>query len=58
MRNAALFSIMALMYALSSHMDYLDEELLSSHASEIRADLACPSNCPSDQPQHLLVSSR
>jgi hypothetical protein len=49
---------MALMYALSCHMDYLDEELLSSHASEIRADLTCPSNCSSNQPQHLLVSSR
>ena len=61
MRNTVLFVVMASLYALSSHMDYLDEEMLESHASDIRAEMDCrslPVDCPIADDVRLLLSRR
>ena len=61
MRNTVLFLVMASLYALSSHMDYLDEEMLEAHASDIRAEMDCramPADCPANQTERLTLSSR
>jgi hypothetical protein len=41
MRNTLALLAMALIYALSSEMDYNDAELISAHSREILADAAC-----------------
>ena len=41
MRNTLALLAMALIYALSSEMDYNDAELISVHSREILADAAC-----------------
>jgi hypothetical protein len=61
MRNTVLFLAMALMYALTSHLDYQDEKMLEAHASEIRADMDCramPTACAVPEADRLLLSSR
>ena len=41
MRNTLALLAMALIYALSSEMDYNDAELISAHSREILADAVC-----------------
>jgi hypothetical protein len=61
MRNTVLFAAITLMYALGSHMDYLDEEMLAAHAADIRAEIDCrslPADCPMPDDERLLLSRR
>lgn len=60
MRNALALFTMALMYALSSEMDYNDAELVHSLTREIRAEAACqasPVACHPVQRGHLALNS-
>ena len=60
MRNALALFAMALMYALSSEMDYNDAELVDSLTREIRAEAACqtsPVACHPVQSGHLALNS-
>ena len=60
MRNAIALFTMALMYALSSEMDYNDAELVDSLTLEIRAEAACqasPVACHPVQSGHLALNS-
>lgn len=60
MRNALALSVMALMYALSSEMDYNDAELVDSLTREIRAEAACqasPAACHPAPDSHLALNS-
>ena len=61
MRHTVLFAAITLMYALASHMDYLDEEMLEAHAADIRAEMDCrslPVDCPMADDVRLLLSRR
>ena len=60
MRNALALLAMALMYALSSEMEYNDAELLHSLTHEIRAEAACqasPVACHHASDGHLTLNS-
>ena len=60
MRNALALFAMALMYALSSEMDYNDAELVDSLTREIRAEAACqasPEVCHPAPDSHLALNS-
>ena len=60
MRNALALFAMALMYALSSEMDYNDVELVDSLTREIRAEAACqasPATCHPAPDSHLALNS-
>jgi hypothetical protein len=60
MRNALALLVMALMYALSSEMDYNDAELVHSLTREILAEAACqsaPAACHHAPDGHLALNS-
>lgn len=62
MRHALLLTIIALLYAASSDMDYLDAELVNNFAQETNADTECISPnhtaCPQNAGPTLALYDR